>query len=169
MAALVMLLVVAIAVLALLRDGSESPVADDAPSGAPSDTGESPEGTPEAPESSADEPEATEPSETTPSEPAPAGGGSRTAFVEDYYADLPEDTESGYARLSPSYQEETSYESYDGFWSTIDDVAVQGTDPAGAGAVDVTLLYDGEDEEVRRIYLERGDDGWLIADDEIVG
>ena len=111
--------------------------------------------------SAADEPE--------PSETVAAGGGSRTAFVEDYYASLPDDTESGYARLTPSYQEETSYASYDGFWSGIDEVVVQDTQPAGAGAVDVTLLYDGEDEEVRRIYLERGDDGWLIADDEIVG
>ena len=168
-AGLVTLLIVAIAVLALLRDGSESPVADEEPSGGPSTTGESAETTPDAPESSADEPEATEPSETTSSETAPAGGGSRTAFVEDYYADLPDDTESGYARLAPSYQDETSYESYDGFWSTVDEVAVQDTEPAGAGAVDVTLLYDGEDEEVRRIYLERGDGGWLIADDEIVG
>ena len=168
-AALVMLLVVAIAVLALLRDGGESPAADEEPSGAPSDTGESPRRLRRAPESSATTSRrppspARRPASRRPRAEAAGPPSSRTTTPT-----CPRTRRAGYALLTPSYQEETSYESYDGFWSTIDEVAVQGTDPAGAGAVDVTLLYDGEDEEVRRIYLERGDDGWLIADDEIVG
>ena len=123
---------------------------------------ESPDGTAEEPESSG----TTEPGGTG---TAPSGGGSPTAFVEDYYSVLPEDPESGYALLAPSYQDDTSYSSYEGFWSTVDEVAVQDTAAAGPNAVDVTLLYNGDDEEVRRIYLERGDDGWLITRDEIVG
>ncbi len=162
-AGLVTLLVVAIAALMLLP-GDDSPTVAEKPSDGSSATTDGSAVTPDPPESTpADEPETTEPSADAPA------GGSRVAFVEDYYADLPEDTESGYARLAPSYQDDTSYESYEGFWSTIDDVTVQDTVPAGAGAVDVTLLYDGEDEEVRRIHLERGDGGWLIAGDEIVG
>ena len=169
-AALVTLLVVGIAALALLRDGGDSPTADPQPSGG---SPGSSSGVRETPEPSATEPEPEPEPEVTeepePSETAPAGGGSRFAFVEDYYAVLPGDTESGYERLAPSYQAETSYESYSGFWSGIDELAVQDTTPAGADAVDVTLLYNGADEEVRRIYLERGDGGWLIVDDEIVG
>ncbi|MGZ5405546.1 MAG: serine/threonine-protein kinase [Nocardioides sp.] len=186
-AALVTLLVVAIAGLAL-RDSGDSPTADPEPSGGSSASKETAEdtptdpGTPEAsaaepePEATEEpEPEATEEPEPEasegpePSQPAPASGGSRFAFVEDYYADLPGDPESGYQRLAASYQGETSYESYEGFWSGIDEVVVQDTAPAGAGAVDVTLLYNGDDAEVRRIYLERGDEGWLIVADEIVG
>ena len=71
--------------------------------------------------------------------------------------------------LAPSYQEGTSYQSYEGFWSTVDEVDVLDSAPAGTNAVDVTLLYDGVDEEVRRIFLERDGDAWLIADDEIIG
>ena len=161
---LVLLLVVAIAALVLLPDGEDPPTANDEPTGDSSSTGSTPGGSPDAPESSADTPA---PIETA---PAPEGRGrGRAAFVEDYYAVLPDDTESGYALLAPSYQDATSYADYDGFWSGIDDVVVQDTAPAGTDAVDVTLLYDGGNEEVRRIYLERGDEGWLIVDDEIVG
>ena len=160
---LVALLVVGIGALLLFDDDpAETPVAGDDTSDATSSPDESSAATPGEPESSATtEPEATE--------TAPSGGGSRTAFVEDYYSVLPEDTESGYAMLAPSYQDDTSYSSYEGFWSTVDEVSIQDTATAGPNAVDVTLLYNGDDEEVRRIYLERGDDGWLITGDEIVG
>ena len=81
---------------------------------------------------------------------------------------LPDDTETGWSLLSSSsYRSTTSFGDYDAFWDTIA-VVVQDTAPFGRAAVDVTLLYDGSDEEVRRIYLERGEDSWLIADDEIV-
>ena len=163
---LVTLLIAAIAVLALLRDDpGEAPAADEGPTDASSSAAQSPDATAEETEpAEASEPETTEPTGT-----APAGGGSRSAFVEDYYAVLPDDTESGYELLAPSYQDQTSYESYDGFWSTVDEVTVEDTAPAGTNAVDVTIVYNGEDEEVRRIYLERGDDGWRITDDEVVG
>ena len=103
---------------------------------------------------------------------SPAAGGSRTTFVESYYGVLPDDTESGYAMLAPEYQSRTSFDQYDGFWSTIDSVTVEDARPAGGGAVDVTLTYasgGGTQQEVRRIFLERGSDGYLISDDEIVG
>jgi hypothetical protein len=93
--------------------------------------------------------------------------------VEDYYAALPEDTETGWALLSPGYQDQAGdYGDYAGFWSTIDAVAVEGTRPAGPDAVDVTLTYasDGRSErEVRRIHLRRTQAGFLITGDEVVG
>ncbi len=133
-----------------------------------------------SPESRASEPSGSQnttpqDTESAPEDPpetenTPAGGGaaSRTAFVEDYYSVLPDDTETGWSLLSSSYRSTTSFGDYDAFWDTIAEVTVQDTAPFGRAAVDVTLLYDGSDEEVRRIYLERGEDSWLIADDEIV-
>jgi eukaryotic-like serine/threonine-protein kinase len=74
--------------------------------------------------------------------------------------------------LTPDYQAETSRDTYEGFWSGIDAVTVEDTRPAGSDAVDVTLTYTsggGTQSEVRRVFLERGDDGFLISGSEIVG
>jgi hypothetical protein len=164
LAALLALVVVAVVALTQLADDPETaPTADEEAS----DTSTS-----EQEQTSASGPEEEQTSESAPetTQPAPAGGGgSPVGFVEDYYSVLPDDTETGYSMLSPSYQESTSYEEYEGFWSTVGEVTVADSAPAGPDAVDVTLLYDGGSEEVRRIYLERGPDGWLIADDEVVG
>ena len=105
---------------------------------------------------------------------APSGAESSEAFVEDYYAVLPDDTETGWSQLSPGFQAEVgSYEDYDGFWSTIDSVTVEDTQSAGPGAVDATLVYtktDGSSQrEVRRIELTRSGDDYLISGDAIVG
>lgn len=171
-AALVVLLLVAAGVGAVLLDrGDEAPVAEgDAPE-QPTATAESSEQSPTPSPSEEPEPtQATEPEETEQTDEAdPADAGGQAAFVEDYYAGLPGDTESGYERLAPSYRSQTSFQSYDGFWSTIDDVAVQGTAPAGPAAVDVTLVYDGSQQETRRITLEESGESWLIVDDEVVG
>lgn len=176
-AALVAVVVVAAVALTQLGDDpATTPTADDE---TPSDTSEpatpedqSPESSPEATESAPAEsgPTETESDESQETQPAPGSGRAPVTFVEDYYAVLPGDTEAGYSMLSPSYQERLSYGTYDGFWSGIGEVTVQDSAPAGGGgAVDVTLLYDGGSEEVRRVYLERGPDGWLISGDEILG
>ena len=130
-------------------DSTPSETASDEPSDEPSEeTSEEP-----PPEETSDSPteEASEP--TTEAEPpAPAGG--KQGFVAGYYSVLPDDTETGYAMLSPEYQQETSYEDYDGFWSTIDSVSVDDTQPGEPDAVDVTITYtqDGSSEqETRRI------------------
>ncbi|MET0951853.1 MAG: serine/threonine-protein kinase [Aeromicrobium sp.] len=145
------------------RSASGSPSPSDGatsqePAEDPSDDGSTPEQEPTA-EESADEPSS-----------QPAGQGSRASFVEGYYGLLPDDTESGWAQLSPEYQSQTSFGEYDGFWSTVDDVTVEQSRPAGPDAVDVTLTYNkGTQREVRRIFLERGEDGYLITDDQILG
>ncbi|MBB6626931.1 serine/threonine protein kinase [Nocardioides sp. KIGAM211] len=115
--------------------------------------------------SSAPTEEATPTPSPTPEQPPAAS--SPADFVEGYYAVLPADTESGWAMLSPSYQSQTSYGSYSGFWSTIDAVSVE-TAPAGADAVDATITYtkDGKPQtETRRITVERSGDSYLITGD----
>jgi hypothetical protein len=171
--ALLVLLLLGLIGFALLTSGEpdgESQQSDDRATQATDEPSpDEPSGGPTSPE----EPEETaeEPSEPASPTAAPPGGG-RVGFVEDYYALLPEDTEAGYALLSSSYQDRTSFEEYDGFWSSIEDVTVTGSSPAGPDAVDAEITYDtgdGSESEVRRIYVERTDDGYVIVDDEIVG
>jgi serine/threonine protein kinase len=99
--------------------------------------------------------------------------GSPEAFVEDYYAVLPDDTETGWSMLTPGFQSEVgSYGDYEGFWSTIDSVTVEDVQAAGPDAVDTTLVYttDGSSEqEVRRIELTETDGSYLISGDDVVG
>jgi eukaryotic-like serine/threonine-protein kinase len=114
---------------------------------------------------------------TPPAHPGPphdVGGGSAKSFVQRYYAALPSDTRTGWATLSPGFQDEIGgYDHYVGFWSTISRVSVTGTAPAGKGAVDVSLTYTRRDgsvsSEVRRIYVERSGSGYLITGDDVVG
>ena len=121
------------------------------------------------------EPHGPAPEETNPRTGAAAepSAASREAFVEDYYAALPDDTETGWSQLSPDFQQEVgSYEDYDGFWSTIDAVTVEDVQAAGPGAVDATLVYttDGSSQsEVRRIEVTGSEGDYLISGDEIVG
>jgi serine/threonine protein kinase len=106
--------------------------------------------------------------------PRPAPAGSAEQFVRNYYAALPSNTRSAWSELSPSFRAQIGgYDHYRGFWSTISKVAVGDTAPGGDNAVDVALTYttsDGRvDSEVRRIFLEREDTGYLITDDAVVG
>jgi eukaryotic-like serine/threonine-protein kinase len=94
--------------------------------------------------------------------------------VRHYYAALPSHTRRTWSALSPRFQDKIGgYGNYEGFWSTISSVSVGRTEPAGNNAVDVSLTYTssngGVESEVRRIYLERGGNGYLIDDDAIVG
>jgi hypothetical protein len=146
----------------------DEPPTDDAPATEEPTTEE-----PTTEEPTTEEPtEEPEEEEESSSSPAAAGLGSRARFVEGYYGALPDDTETGWSLLTPGYQQETSRDTYEGFWSGIDAVTVEETRAAGSNAVDVTLTYTsggGTQREVRRVFLERGDDGYLISGSEIVG
>jgi hypothetical protein len=161
------------------RDADPQARSSSTPSAKPSDDGSTAADAPTS-EGSDDEPsdEASTPAEeATPEESVepssqPVAGGSKARFVEGYYGVLPDDTETGWSMLTPDYQAETSRDTYEGFWSGIDAVTVEDTRPAGSDAVDVTLTYTsggGTQSEVRRVFLERGDDGFLISGSEIVG
>jgi serine/threonine protein kinase len=109
----------------------------------------------------------------------PSGGGgsiqgsSARDFVTSYYAALPGDTADAWASLSPQYQQRIGYDHYRGFWATIRSVSATDTRSAGPNAVDVSLTYTHDngatESEVRRIYLQRSGDSYLISHDEIVG
>jgi serine/threonine protein kinase len=104
----------------------------------------------------------------------PVTGSSAQQFVRDYYAALPSDTRSAWAALSPGFQDRIGgYGNYTGFWSTISSVSVGRTTTVGSSAVDVALTYTSNDgrvsNEVRRLYLERASNGYLITGDAVVG
>ena len=110
----------------------------------------------------------------TPSGGQAVAGASAPQFVRDYYAVLPSGTRSAWAALSPGFRAKIGgYGNYRGFWSTISSVSVRSTTAVGAGTVDISLTYRSTDgrvsSEVRRIYLERAGDAYLITGDAVVG
>jgi hypothetical protein len=167
---LALAVIVAGALFLLGDDPDEEPVASQSPTSSPSET----RTTTREPAPTATVTETTEPSETaepTTSAPPPPAGGGPAGFVEDYYAVLPEDIDAGWSLLSESYQAETGYDDYQAFWSSIDDVSVTSTSPAGPGAIDAEVVYTqdgGTQSEVRRIYYERSGGGYLITGSELV-
>jgi hypothetical protein len=65
-------------------------------------------------------------------------------------------------------QEEIGEGTFRGFWTTIDDVRVDGAEAIDDGVVQVSLTYvtDGRSEqETRQLAVERTDDGYLISED----
>ncbi|WP_296603776.1 serine/threonine-protein kinase [Nocardioides sp.] len=178
-AGLVALLVLVLAVgYQLLRDpATDEPAAGRSSDGSAarsgSDRGSDPGAEDKAPESTRPSSSGSDPA-ASPSEPAPVSGTDAEQFVRGYYAALPEDTQAGWDSLSPAFQDRIgSYGDYDGFWSTVSSVEVGETTAAGRDAVDVALTYtnqDGQvDEEVRRLFLTRDGDRYLVDDDEVVG
>jgi eukaryotic-like serine/threonine-protein kinase len=122
----------------------------------------------------------TEPATKSTRSPTPSGAQSPVAnataqqMVANYYATVPRDTETGWSLLAPEFQSRIGgYGNYRAFWSTIASVVVRRTTSAGPDAVDVSLTYASRnghvEDEVRRIYLVRTDDGLLINDDAVVG
>jgi len=102
----------------------------------------------------------------------PANRAAPATFVEDYYAHLPDDTETAWALLSPDMQDEVGgYDSYAGFWRTISAVRVEDTTPVSASVVDVEVTYTsdrGTETETRRIRLRPDGDSFLIVGDKVV-
>jgi serine/threonine protein kinase len=149
--------------------------ASDRPSPSATDDRESSSPTPSAtsssrpPSSPPPSSEATPPASSTPPSPAAGGdAGSPSELVADYYGLLPEDTDSAWALLTPQMQEEIGEGTFRGFWTTIDDVRVDGAEAIDDGVVQVSLTYvtDGRSEqETRQLAVERTDDGYLISED----
>jgi hypothetical protein len=112
-----------------------------------------------------------EPSSAPSSSSSSVGGtaGSPTGLVADYYEVLPEDTDAAWAMLTPALQDRIGRDTFVGFWATIDDVRMNGTDEVGDGVVQVTLTYvtDGRaEEETRQLEVDRAGDGFLISADD---
>ncbi|QIG44740.1 serine/threonine protein kinase [Nocardioides anomalus] len=154
--ALVLVLLVALAGLGgwWLTQGEDRP---DAPTASP---GRGPaSSTPEPTRTPSRSPQPTPTPDPTPEPPA----GDAASLVSDYYATLPDDTDAGWAMLSAGMQARIGRGTYDGFWATIDDVAVDEVSADG-DVVRVTLTYttDGRTEqETRELTVT---DGLISAD-----
>jgi serine/threonine protein kinase len=94
------------------------------------------------------------------------------AFVKDYYALLPGDTQDAWKLLGQPMQDRVgSYGNYRGFWATINSVTVDRAKVVGDGAVEVSLTYvtdRGTEGEKRRITVADNGDGLEIVDDGTV-
>jgi serine/threonine protein kinase len=129
-----------------------------------------------SPSSSPSSPSSSPSSSTSPSSsssPSSAAGvtdaGSPAELVAHYYGLLPDDTATAWELLTPGLRREIGRGTFDGFWATIDDVQVEGTEEVGSGLVRVTLTYvtDGRSEtETRQLGVERSGAGYLISDDQ---
>ncbi len=181
--ALLLLAMASVAGWWLTRDPADETTADPAsesssPTPTPSQTpsrspaaSTSPEQGGGASPSATQEPSATteptpEPSQTN--TPATTTAGDAAEFVSDYYAVLPEDTDTSWTMLSPELQDQIGRGTFVGFWATIDDVRVDGSESVDDDLVEVTLTYttDGRSEqETRQLQVEQTDDGFLITDD----
>ena len=86
----------------------------------------------------------------------------------DYYGLLPTDTRSAWEMLGPGAQAQAGgYDRYLGFWRTIDDLSV-GAVSADGDVVTVQMVYTtgrGEEQETRRLRVERTGDDWRISQD----
>jgi len=111
-----------------------------------------------------------DPAEVVPAEPT----GSPVEAVRSYYALMDSGAiEEGFARLSPSYQERTGYDSYRGFWQSISRVEVLSAEGEG-GTVAARLRYTSDDgttstESVTIRLVRDEESGQLLIDDYQVG
>jgi len=98
------------------------------------------------------------------SNPAPSAGSPERAVTE-YYGLLPDDTADAWAMLGPGAREQAGgYGRYQGFWRTIDSLAV-GSASLEGDVVTVDLTYNGSDSETRRLEVQQSDGRWVIAQD----
>ena len=180
LAALVALGVVALGAWLVLDPGGDAdPAANDDPTSTASPSGATRGSNPgngggdggtaseesSAPAEPTDETEPTESAEPS-DDASPAGGSAEpAAFAADYYSRLPGDVDSAWAMLSPSLQQEIGYDSFSGFWRTIDSLTVEDVRSSGAGTVDVTITYNGSETETRRLVVDETEDGTRIVDD----
>jgi serine/threonine protein kinase len=165
---LALVLAVGAALLFLDLDGSsDSPTADDTP--APSASEEPTEDSGNDNASGNEEPEPSpEPSSSSAAPVEDAAGAE--AFIQRYFQTVPEDTDTGWSMLGPEGRS-VGRDSYEGWWSSVEDVQVSDIEPADSGeTADVTLTYTMKDGRVeterQRLDLLRSQDGWLINGDE---
>ena len=106
------------------------------------------------------------PSSPTASPRTTASGAART--VADYYGLLPTDTRSAWEMLGPGAQAQAGgYDRYVGFWRTVDDLSV-GAVSADGDVATVQVVYTtdrGQEQETRRLRIERTGDDWRISED----
>ena len=168
------LVLLGVAAAALVAIGAWAFLTDDPGEQEPTTSGErSSKVSPRGPANSPDAGSPSEPEVSTPSEAdTSASTDSAEQFVTDYYALLPDDTDSAWALLSPEMQAAIgSVGDYEAFWNTVASVQVDDTTSPEANAVDVTLTYvteAGSEQETRRIEVAEQGGGFVIVGDEVV-
>jgi eukaryotic-like serine/threonine-protein kinase len=148
---------------------------DDAPEETASRTGDSENQQPAAnpsPEDQADqspsEQDSPDPEPPTDDDATDADGGDPAQFVEDYYALMPGDTDSGWQMLGGELKTQGK-SSYEDFWNGIAEVQVSNVTAESPTSVVYDITYigpDGPSSEHKRITLEERGGRYLIVDDE---
>lgn len=167
-AALVLVLLAAAAAVGFLRDRDDPPAAsrETRPPEAGRTTPSEPTTDPPTTDPGRTGPATTEPSSAPPTtEAPPAGASSAEDTVVTYYGLLPGDTEAAWQYLGERARADAGgYDDFAGFWETVDDVSVEGTEVEG-DTVTVELVYNGEESETRQLRMADSGGRWLIADD----
>ncbi|MGH3616187.1 MAG: protein kinase domain-containing protein [Pseudonocardia sp.] len=101
-------------------------------------------------------------------QPPPAVSGP-VAFVQRYYALLPEDTDTAFAMLSPAAQQASGgggKSSYDAFYARMESVSLEDVRAVGANTVEARVVFDERDgpttAENYRFVMSTGTDGVMI-------
>lgn len=164
-AALVVVLLVAAAAVGLLQRRDDDQTASPDPRQPSSSTSREPTPEPKQTSTATVTETATESATASATTPAPAPAGSAEETVAAYYGLLPGDTEAAWEYLGEGARADAGgYDDFAGFWQTIDDVAVEGTEVDG-DTVTVELVYNGDESETRQLQVTESGDGWIIADD----
>ncbi|HEX5772345.1 MAG TPA: serine/threonine-protein kinase [Nocardioidaceae bacterium] len=177
-AAVLLLVILGVGFMAMNDETDNAPRAGAAESGSPSP---SPDPSPTKSRSPKPEPTPTPTPTRTPSptpEPTPeeAAGDSADEVegaVEDYFATVPDDTDAGWEKLSPSMQAQTGRDDYEAWWDSVEEVELHSANAVdGEPQVETDLTYyftDGSaTRETQVLTMEESDGEWLIADDTVV-
>lgn len=165
-AALVVLLLVGAAGIGLLQGRDEDPTASPDAREPSSTTSKkpAPEPTPTSTATVTETATESASASASASPPAPAAGSAEDTVAE-YYGLLPEDTEGAWEYLGEGARADAGgYDEFAGFWRTISDVSVEGTEVDG-DIVTVELVYNGDESETRQLQVAESGDGWIISDD----
>jgi hypothetical protein len=153
------------------EEGSDEPEAgaSDSPSQTPSPT-ESASPSPSQSPSPTPEPESSAPAPKEEPEEKPVGA-QLEQTVQDYFAAMPGDTDTGWQMLAPSMKSQ-GRASYEDFWGGIESVTLHSSQASGPDQVTIDLTYRFDDGSAKRetqqlTMQERGGD-YLIADDTVV-
>lgn len=129
---------------------------------APEPTADAPDvaAQPPTPQPVSEAPPPTE-AEAQPEQPDPAG------LVRTYYDHLPSDLDAAWPMLSPALQDEIGWDTFAGFWGTVDAVRVDAVERDGATVL-VTLTYatgDRTEQETRALTVSEDDGALRITAD----
>ena len=114
----------------------------------------------------------TEPTAEPTTEPTTKPSAGPKGFTKSYFSTVPDDLDTGWSMLAPSFQAELGRGSYDGFWGSIDSVSLQSVEVVDDQTVQYQITYVGDDgtsQETKILTLEPNGDSYLITSDSPAG